>query len=476
MLLFSSSGGGIGSSILKLLAVIGAAILGLFRTCGRNADDVAHFGRRADNVSDFRHADELGALRYSDEAGNARYTDDIMNSTTGGLLRMDDAFTMSDEIANSRLLVFEVKYANTLDNSSFVRQSFEKWKDYSPSMRMKMMQIELMPPAVKSVMMRPGGEELYAVMTGKRLTAEEASSLRDLFGLTVKETKETANKYVYLREKIEALGSNHDDIYRDYLRRKEKGYHATVDQTEFCNIDGVRSFEDAAEAGGKKIFEKKNVLAEAKLNLKDALKLIKLGRKVVHLVEYYAENEKSDSEDIVFLIYAPESDTLLQRHYDLEDSEVKKMRSDISALASRKELIPLKDNSDFRNFNFRADKKYVLIYNQQNWSKAKIGLSRSMYLFDMDGYDVKPEIDDDSEDHGILFKLFVESIKKTPRKNMSFNEYFEKLSVHYVSLLEKSTGLNDQYIIYIHPRPDKLIYSGLSAFSVHLIDFRESEE
>jgi hypothetical protein len=476
MLLFSSSGGGVGSSILKILAVIGAAVLGLLRTCGRNADDVARFGRRGDDIADFRHADELGAVRYSDDAGNARYADDVMNSTTGGLLRIDDAFTMTDEIANSRLLVFEVKYVNALDQSSFVRQSFEKWKGYSPSMRLKMMQIELMPPAVKSVMMRPGGKELYAVMTGKRLSAEEASSLRDLFGLTVKETKETAGKHVYLREKIEALGSNHDEVYRDYLRRKEKGLHATLDQTEYCSIDGVRNFDEAAEAGGKKIFEKKNVLAEAKLSLKDAMKLIKLGRKVIHLVEYYAENDKKSSEDVVFLIYAPESDSLLQRHYDLDDSDVKKMRNDISVMAKRKELIPLSDYHEFQDFSYHADKKYVLIYNQQNWSRAKISLSRPLCLLDIDGYRIKPRSEENQNFPGFPFKLIAESIQKTPRKNLSFNEYFEKLAVQYVSQLEKNPGLKDQLMIYIHPRPDKMVYSGFSVFSIQYMDGIESQK
>lgn len=445
MILFSSSGSNVGG-IVKVVLAIGAAIIGLVRTCGRSADDVADIarvGRRADNISD---------LRYGDEISDMRHFDDAIRSTKGGLLKLDDAYTLTDQAAKSRLVTFEVSHLQLLDEGSHILQSYNRWKGYSPSMTLKMMQIDLMPPSVRRVMMEPGGEELYAAMIGRKIDATEAQALRQLFGPSVKATEKNAERFVYLREGLEESTTAR-------LIRLDKQLHnasipdknITINHIEVCTPNGSQAFEEATESAAKAIFDKKTTITEWLPNVKSCFKLIKIGLKLIHHAPSFASQKDVQNKDYSYLIYAPESNGDLMNHYGINEEEAKLMRADLNKLAKLKWVHLISDTREIPELMKDSKQNFIMICQRSNFSRSPIPLDKSLIWLDVSGYSFHLENDELRKNRGVCFEPLAKAmLSLNMKKEMPSNQMFENLATNYVEFIEKNNNHEVRALVYIN--------------------------
>lgn len=316
MLLFSETSSKVGG-IAKVLALIGGLFVAMFRTCGGKMDDVARMAGKGD---DLYHASQV---------------DDVVRSSRRGASTMDDLYSLSEEAATTRLKDFEVIYMDDLEESSPILKAFKTTEGLSPTMRLQMMQTELLPGNLRYVMSEPGGGKMYELLMGRPLAQGEAKAMGKLFNINIESADEVLDEYVYLDRVVENVPNESiDDLNRrifEEITQQKTGMR----QVNVKTRRSVDNLERMAESMQETHLKGKKVLIERKLDLTLEMKLLKFGIRHAHHIQSFAHLFEKEMAFENIWIYAPLNDSIFKSHYDVNDVEMKSMRSQMKQLSKK---------------------------------------------------------------------------------------------------------------------------------------------
>lgn len=425
MLLFSSNNSTFGG-IAKVFVLIGGLIVGLFRMCGSKMDDV---GRLANRGDDLYHGSQL-----SDAARSARR----------GSGASEDLYSLSDEAAAARIKDFEVIYLDDLEPSSDIIKSFEGTKGLSPSMRLQMMQVELLPVSVRSALSEPGGEELYALMMGKSLNMHEANALRKLFNIPFEKTTESLDEFVYIKRAAKNTeGESLDDANRrlfDEMMESRRG----LKNVDIRTTRGTDNYQKMSASMREPALKGKRVLVENHLDLELERELIRFGLRHIHHIHSYAKLFKKEASILEVWIYAPQDDSSFMVHYDVSKSEMKSMRALMKQMAKKSgfRLIGSFDELNVKEINY-VDGKISPKIGICNFEKIReltyTLVEHNTSIISVKDYD--PFVMNESIDSaGIAFRPLMTAMKNIHlKKEFTAAEILETIANNYCSEIEKNS-------------------------------------
>lgn len=277
---------------LKMSLVAILLLGGLVRGCSRA-------GKAADAASDIGKASRLSHL--DDAAG------------FGARARaIDDVAYLDPNIVSARFSVFEINHVNNLPKNSFITKAYKSSEGLSPNMRLKMLQMELMPPIVKSNLKRDNSGHLYSVMMGKKINAEEAAALQTLFEVPVKATDEALDGFHYISSKLPKNLDEYDRIeeirYAQAMNRQLSNNKKLEEiyQPRLSGTYGEKTMDDFSEIWTKKGNRKRQtVLVDAPIEPEQAKILSFHNIKAVFHARHIFDSHKQDKEieaKFIFLI------------------------------------------------------------------------------------------------------------------------------------------------------------------------------
>jgi hypothetical protein len=425
MLLFSTNNSNFGG-IAKVFVLIGGLIVGLFRMCGSKMDDV---GRLANRGDDFYHGSQL-----TDAARSAR-------RGTGAI---EDLYSISDEVASTRIRDFEVIYMDDLEPSSDILKSFEGTKGLSPSMRLQMMQTELLPVSVRRVLSEPGGEELYALMMGKPLSVHEANALRKLFNIPFEKTDDALDDFVFIKRSVKNTeGESLDEANKrlfDEMTETRKG----LKNVDLRTTRGTDNYQRMSESMREPALKGKRVLIENHLDLELERELIRFGLRHIHHLHSYAQLFKKEASILEVWMYSPMSDSLFMSHYEVSKQEMKSMRTMMKQMAKKNgfRIITSFEELKIKEANW-LDGKISPKVGICNYDKTQdliyLFLEHNTSILSIKDYD--PFVLNESTDSmGIAFRPLMTAMKRIElKKEYSVTDVLEDIATRYSEEIEKNS-------------------------------------
>jgi hypothetical protein len=445
MILFSQASGKAGG-ILKIFALIGGLIITMLRTCGSKMDDVGRLAKNSDELYGLSHAD------------------DVLHAAHSGS-KIDDLYSLSESVIQTRLRNFEIIHLDDLDETSPLRKAFESTKSYPARQQLQAMQTELLPPRVRTVLSEPGGEELYAAMMGRKLTSTEANALRELYGIPFKATDEAAEGYVYLKKTPYA--NETDDInelnrraYNDMIVEPKSG----ISEVDISTTSGSQSYANYSDEALKEVITEKKVLVEKRLSREVNLKLLKTGLKVLHHANSFSHLMGHKSNDLLFWIYEPSSDSVFMNHYQVDKKEMQLLRSSIKKLDKKEWITVVKNREDITALLSKRDKVIFGIYNFDYWpdelnilpgserlKRAGMDALPSTSRLNIGAYSVLPLDTTIANQRRTFFEPLIKALVEIKvNDRTSANDFIEDLANRYASQIEKLSNDKMSAIVTIN--------------------------
>ncbi|MFN6380275.1 MAG: hypothetical protein ACK4WD_13430 [Flavobacteriales bacterium] len=304
---------------MSLMAIL---LLGaLVRGCSRA-------GKAADGAADLSKASRLN--RIDDAAG--------LGASSRAI---DDVAYLDPNIVSARFSMFEINHINNLPKNSFISKAYKSSEGLSPNMRLKTLQMELMPPSVKSNLLRDNGGHLYSVMMGKKINAEEAAALQTLFEVPVKATDEALDGFHYISSKLPKNLDEYDRIeeirYAQAINRQISNNKKIQEiyQPRLSGTYGEKTMDDFSELWTKKGNRKRQtVIVDEPIAPEQAKTLsfhkIKAVFHARHLFDSHGDDKEIDAK-IIFLI-----------NNDVEQFASVNSLQNIDATRIRKNILQLK--------------------------------------------------------------------------------------------------------------------------------------
>jgi hypothetical protein len=319
------------------LKMIFASILlvgGLIRGCSRA-------GKVADSATDLSKASRIGRIDDAAQLGVAARA-------------LDDVAYLDPNIVSARFSVFEINHANNLPKTSFITKAYKSSEGLSPNMRLKMLQMELMPPSVKSNLLRDNSGHLYSVMMGKKINAEEAAALQALFEVPVKATDQATDGFHYISSNFP---KNLDQYDRHQEIRHARALQSkvnkskkisSIDQQRISGNYGEKSMDEFSEIWAKnKTRQRQTIIVEEPIAPKQArvlsLHKIKAVYHARHLFDNH--NEKSDM-DVQAIFVVNESVESFAQFNQLSMVEAIEIRNKILKLKGKKGVTIIENISE----------------------------------------------------------------------------------------------------------------------------------
>ncbi len=437
MILFAGDNSNAGG-IAKIFVVIGGMFVAMFRMCGSKVDDVARMAGKSD---DLYHASQL---------------DDIARGTRRGAGALDDLYSISDDVAGKRIKDFEVIYMDDLDESSTILKSYESTKGLSPSLRLQMMQTELMPVSVRQVLSEPGGEELYALMMGKKLDIHEANALRKLFNIPFKATDEAFDEFVYLKRATKnTTDETVDEANRRLLDEMNQNKNGLKD-VDVRTTRGTDNLRRMAESAREPFARGKNVVIENHLDLELEKELLHFGIRHLHQLHSFSKLFKKDASLVEIWLYAPKDDEVFMQHYEVSKGEMKTMRANMKQLDKKSGFRLIVSLDDLNAEEFRMANGVIHpsigICNFSKVQKYQEEFrSRNISILSVRGFDPILQDTVDYDTHFVAFRPLMSALKKTTLiDDLSAAEALEQISDDYGLAIEKNSDGKLHSIITIH--------------------------
>ncbi len=306
---------------MSLIAIL--FLGGLVRGCSRA-------GNAADSAADLSRASRVS--KFDDVAG------------LGSKSRvLDDVTYLDPNIVNARFSVFEINHLNNLPKNSFITKAYKSSQGLSPNMRLKTLQMELMPPSVKSNLQRDNTGHLYSVMMGKKINAEEAAALQTLFEVPVKATDEALDGFHYISSKLPKNLDEYDRIeeirYAHAVNRQFSNNRKLQEiyQPRLSGTYGEKTMDDFSEMWTKKGNRKRQtVIVDEPIAPDQAKKLTAHEIKAIYHARHlfdFRKNHKELEVKIIFLI-----------NNDIEQFAVTNAMKQTDAIGVRNGILKLKGN------------------------------------------------------------------------------------------------------------------------------------
>ncbi len=447
MILFAGNNSNAGG-IAKIFVVIGGMFVALFRMCGSKMDDV---GRLAGKSDDFYHASQF---------------DDLARNTRRGAGGLEDLYTLGDDVAGKRIKDFEVIYMDDLDESSTILKSYESTKGLSPSMRLQMMQTELLPVSVRQVLSEPGGEELYALMMGKKLDIHEANALRKLFNIPFKASDEAFDEFVYLKRAAKNTDGETFDETNLRLIDEMNQTKSGLKDVDVRTTRGTDNYRRMSESAREPFVRGKNVLIENHLDLELEKELLRFGVRHLHRMHSFSKLFKKDASLMEIWLYAPKDDAEFMEHYEVSKSEMKTMRANMKQLDKKSGFRLLASLEELKTEKLKmvdgVINPSIGICNLSkvlNYQEAFV--SRNISILSVLGFDPVLQDSLDYDTHVVAFRPLMSALKKTTSiDDLSVTGVLEQITDDYGLAIEKNSGGKLRSIITIH------FYAGAELFDV----------
>lgn len=417
------------SGILKMIFVIGAAIVGMLRTCGRFADDAIDVGRHSDEFVDMSRSG--GRM---DNA--ARYTDELVDGRR--MYRNANALT-TEESAIVKMGDVDANLVHTLEEGSSLKKSIQATKGMSPQMRMQMLYVEYMPASVRNVVTEPGGEEMYFLMMGKRFSEEEMYVLREIFDLKIKPSTKF-DDFVYIRDTPKNYKAT-DDInelnkraFEDLTKQKEG-----IKEIEFTTVESSTPHHSITNDEIERIAKRKKVIVETKIEKSTAKKLYDGGLKVVKTAKIFIRATKLLKKDFEVFIYCPADDETFMSHYNVNLEEAQSMRRSMASLDKLNGIKLIEHISEINketvSSNLADAKLRVLIANTENFKGNEYmyiqetrTIRMSVQCFSLDQLN--------TESRGFVFQELANAFLQTKSPGSQLlNDYLDNLGKKYSELI-----------------------------------------
>jgi hypothetical protein len=296
---------------------------GLVRTCSRGANV-------ADTANDIRKASRIGMTDELAGMGrNARMLDDVAN--------------LDPNIVKARFTMFEINHAEKLSDQSFVTKAFKSTEGLSPNMRLKMLEVELMPLHVRMRLKEAQNGYFYSVMMGKKITKEEASALSTLFEVPVTATDDAMDAYHYISPNIsktleaqELHALNKQKMATARALNKDS-YIPPLEPRKISSSRG-ETFMDQFSTywNGTKKTEPQTILTEQPLPKEDARTLVYHGIKTVRHIHHFLKATDLETMNVIFFVH--ENDATFAQANNLSPEDAKTIRREISQLRSKKNI------------------------------------------------------------------------------------------------------------------------------------------
>ena len=415
------------SGILKMILVFGAAVLGMFRTCGRFADNAVDVGRHSDEFVDMgRSGGRMdNAARYSDELVDGRRVYRNSSSLT------------TEESAIVKMGDVDANLVHTLEDGSSLKKSIQATKGMSPQMRMQMLYVEYMPPSVRNVVTQPGGEEMYFLMMGKRFSEEEMYVLRELFDLKIKPSNKY-DDYVYICDipKDYRIKDGVEDLNRkafDQYAKQKDG----IKEIEFTTVETSIPHHSITNDEIERIAKRRKVIVETKIEKSVSKKLYDGGLKVAKTAKMFIRASKLFRKDFEVFIYCPSDDATFMSHYNVNLEEAQSMRRSMASLDNLNGIELIEEfqeiNKETVSSNLADAKLRVLIANMDNLNgytsaQQKHTIQMSVQCFSIDQLNL--------ESKGFVFQELANAFLqvKGPGSQL-LNDYLDKLGNKYSELI-----------------------------------------
>lgn len=296
---------------------------GLVRTCSRGANV-------ADSANDVRKASRLGMADEVMDMGRATRA-------------FDDAANLDPNIIKARFSLFEINYAEKLSEQSFITKAFKATEGLSPNMRLKMLEVELMPTAVRQRLQEAQNGYFYSVMMGKKITPEEASALQTLFDVPVTATDKAMDAYHYISPNIprtleaQELHALNKQKYAVAQSMHKDSYIPPLEPRKISSSRGETSMDQFSTYWkGTKKTEPQTVLTEQPLTKEDARTLIFHGIKTVRHIRHFFKATDLKKMNVIFFVH--ENDAAFAQANDLSPDDAKSIRREILQLRSKKNI------------------------------------------------------------------------------------------------------------------------------------------
>ena len=438
------------SGIFKMILVIGAAIVGMFRTCGRFADDAVDIGRHSDEFVDMGRS----GGRMDDAA---RYTDEVIDGRR--MYRNANALS-SEESAIIKMGDVDANLVHTLEDGSSLKKSIQATKGMSPQMRMQMLYVEYMPASVRNVVTEPGGEEMYFLMMGKRFSEEEMYVLRELFDLKIKPSNKY-DDYVYIRDVPQNYKST-DDI--DELNRRAYDSHIKqkdgIKEIEFTTVETSIPHHSITNDDIERIAKRKKIIVETKIEKSTAKKLYDGGLKVVKTAKTFIRASKLFKKDFEVFIYCPSDDASFMDHYKVNLEEAQSMRRSMASLDKLNGIKLIEHISEIKketvSSNLADAKLRVIIANTENFKGNEFmyiqetrTIRMSVQCFSLDQLN--------TESRGFVFQELANAFLQTKGPGTQLlNDYLDKLGLKYSELIytKSNKSISAQVLLGAAPIDD----------------------
>ncbi len=304
---------------MSLIAIL--LLGGLVRGCSRA-------GKAVDGAADLSKASRLS--RLDDAAGLG-----------AGSRAIDDVAYLDPNIVSARFSVFEINHINNLPKNSFIAKAYKSSEGLSPNMRLKTLQMELMPPSVKSNLQRDNSGHLYSVMMGKKINAEEAAALQTLFEVPVKATDEALDGFHYISSKLPKSLDEYDRIeelrYAQALNRQINNNKKLQEiyQPRLSGTYGEKTMADFSEIWTKKGSRKRQTVIVDEPIAPEQAKILSLHKiKAVLHARHLFDSHQHDKEieaKFIFLI-----------NNDIEQFAYVNNLKNIDAIGIRNSILKLK--------------------------------------------------------------------------------------------------------------------------------------